>query len=222
MPAARDRGVDPLALVDQDDEQMVRVPEPGGRSRTRHHVGVDEQCSVPLRELVASFDEALELPELAGAERRLDVGEPVVEAELLDVVDPAALVRPRPDPVMAKSTESLRVVGRVGGHCTTLAGRDRLDRVEREAAHVAVRAVADRAVRCCRADGVRGVFDHDTRPVLERGKIDGKSREMDGHEGIDLGNLVQIEVERGGVDVDEHRCRAHVAGAVRTRCERER
>ena len=47
----------------------------------------------------------------------------------------------------------------VRGDRAALAGRDRLHRVEREHAGVGVRAVADRAVGCERAERVRGVLD---------------------------------------------------------------
>ena len=57
-----------------------------------------------------------------------------------------------------------------GGDHAALAGRDRLDGVEREHRHVGVPAVADRSVGAARAERVRGVLDHDdVGPDARRG-----------------------------------------------------
>ena len=87
------------------------------------------------RDLAASRQPRRQLPQLSEAERALDVGQPVVEAELDDLVEPRAArlraprlsasmpwLRKRPQP-----RRELRVVGR--DHAA-LAGRDVLDRDE--------------------------------------------------------------------------------------------
>ena len=72
-------------------------------------------------------------------------------------------------------------------------------------------AVADRAVGRARPERVGGVLDHDSRPVVERGEIDGQPGVVHGDERVaGRRDRAEVEVQRRRVDVDEGRRGADV------------
>ena len=181
-----------------------------------------EQHAVARRELVAASDESVELVELARTERGLDVGQPVVVREGLDLVVPATVLGLGHRAVRTEAAQGLGKGVGVRRHRATFGRRDRLHRVERERAQVGPRAVADRPVGRLRAERVRGVFDHDAWAGRQRGEITGQPGVVHGDEGVARADACRVEVQGLRVDVDEVDVGADEAGAVRARHERER
>ena len=175
------------------------------------------------RDFVPSLDELIDTSKLACTERRLDVRHPVVEPHLSNVVEPLPVLRAANDAVRPEAPKPSHELFIVGCHHTALASRDRLDRVRRETAHVAMRAVANRAIRCPRAERVSGILNHRASASTEPSEVDGQTGVMHGHHG---GNVVgyerEVDVPRGGLDIHDRGLRSYVAGAVGTGHERQR
>src|SRR5437773_8875563 len=77
--------------VDRDREQVIRARATGDFRRGGNRVGgkhAGELRAISSRELAASCDERAEAIELRETERALQVAEPIVPAELLDLVAP--------------------------------------------------------------------------------------------------------------------------------------
>jgi hypothetical protein len=175
---------------------------------------------VSSRDRVATFDDPSELLELAPTEGRLHVGQPVVEAVLGDFVVPAFLGWRARDPVRAERAKSVGEVVVIGGDDAAFSRGDGLHRMEGEAGHLRVGAVADRPIRRQGAERMRSILDHHTRPVCQLGEIDREARVVNGDERVKaFANSSRIEVESGLIDVDELDVGSDVPGAVRRRDE---
>lgn len=189
-------------------------------------------------ERAAAGDEPRQLGELAQAERALEIGDAVVEAEGALFVVPGSVVGSKArgiagDAVGAELAE-LAVEGLVvGEYRAALARRDVLDRVERERGHVCMdarrRLQGAFVVSIRGSERVSGVFDDhcadaigDGADVAERGDVAG---EVDGQD--DLGTaplgleLRDAPLERGhgeeagvGLDIDKHGLAAGIADGV--------
>ena len=146
MPAARRRSnaAQPRlrACAHADREQVVAVQRrPRRRGRQLDPVLAGEQLAVAGGDLVATRHPAVEPPQLAQPERALDVGDAVVEAERPASRSTRPVGRRRAhalarDAVRAEAAQPAAQLVVLGGDDAALAGRDRLDRVERERRHV--------------------------------------------------------------------------------------
>ena len=125
--------------------------------------------------------------------------------------------------MVAEPAESLSELLGVGGDGTALAGGHGLDRMEREAAHVAVGAVADGAVGGLGPECVRRVLDDDRRSRTDGTQVEREAGVVHGHEGVEpVGQLAEVEVQRVRVDVGEGHVGADVTAGVRRGHERQR
>ena len=163
------------------------------------------------------------------AERALEVRDPVVEAERVDVVVPAsaqgvALVLAPAYPVRPKCSQRVGELRAVRGNHPALAGGQRLYGVKAEHVHVGEPVAADRATAARTAERVARVLDHDHARgprVLDRLEVDRQPGHRHGH--ARLGSRRQpaphrageVEIRRDWVDVREHRPRADEQRAVR-------
>ena len=140
--------------------------------------------AVPLGEALSLCHEPAELRQLADPEGGLDVGEPVVESQLGDLVVPAPTLRLLLDAVVPERAEAIGKLGRVGGDRTPFSCGYDLHRMERERGHVGVGTVPDRSVGGLRPERMRGVLDDNPRPFTDYREVDGQARIVDGDQRV--------------------------------------
>src|SRR5687767_10083060 len=99
-----------------------------------------ELTTIALGDRRPPRDEARELPHLRETQRALEVGEPIVESELVDLVVPGPVALGQrgvsTNPMMTEAPHAVRQVRRAREHHSALAGGDVLDRMEAEHHHV--------------------------------------------------------------------------------------
>src|SRR5438045_6396474 len=95
---------------------------------------------------MAPVEEPIELAHLRDAQRGVDVGQPVVVTERLDLVVPLTSLRLANDAVRAEAAQAFGESRRVRRDRAAFGRRDRLDRMKGERRHGTVGAAADRAV----------------------------------------------------------------------------
>ncbi len=194
-------------------------------ARVGHEVDagqVGEGLAVGGVDGAAPRDPLVELAQLAGAEGRQEVAEPVVEAHLGVLV-----VQHRLPGLRGEVAGPLDQRGVVGDEHAAAAGGDDLVAVEREHRHEAEAARGPAVVGG--AEGLGGVLDQDHVVLGARGgdgvEVGHLPVEVDGHHGagqvaargrvVQLGaHEVGVEVPAAGLGVDEHRGGAEVGHRV--------
>jgi hypothetical protein len=225
---------------DADEIEVVRARLAARALRRPDQPLARESLVVGRHQGAAPLDEAVQLVHLRQAERRLDLGQAIVEAELLHLVVPAVApavgervllaqqrVRPLVDAVAAQSKQVAIQALVVGRDHSALAGRDVLDRMEGEHRHVRLRAGAyARAVRVAGAKRVRGILD-DHGAVAPGDRLDrahvarqaGKVHRDHGGHAPRLAaaplEVFGVQVESIGPNVGKRRARPDVVGAIR-------
>ena len=176
MPAARIASYTARRRGHADRIEVERVTGSLGRGRRGLDVEIGEQLLVLPASSLRRVHEALELRQLRGAERALQVGDAGVRRELGDLVEPAAVFGPGNHSVRAEAAQPGRELQRVRRDRAAFTGRDRLHRVEREHARVGMRAVADRPVgrAARRARGRRPRSRRAAGPRCRRDRSEGR------------------------------------------------
>ena len=213
-----------LGELDHVDEPRPPVILVVG-ARQDETVGAGQKLVVPRGHGAPPGENQVQLLELAQADRRADVVDPVVEAEPR-VVEPPAAVGPA---LVAQALEQEPRLLRPGRDDATLARRDLLVGIEREDRVLALSA--DRPPLVDGAERLAGIVDQcnlmalaDRLQFFQLARIaedvdadDGSrawcDRRLDGR---------RVEVERARVDIGEDRRRAFVDRAVGRRDERVR
>ena len=100
---------------------------------------------IPCGDLSPSLNKPVETPQLRKAEGGLDVGDPVVEAEIehLEVPAPLSWLTVAGNPMGSKPPETVCKLRMIGQDHSPLAGCDRFDEVEAQNRHVRVTAAPD-------------------------------------------------------------------------------
>ena len=222
-----ERSDDGVAIDIRVESRCVDEPRPFLRSLVHGRDAVDlgHVGLVPTGDAIAVGEHVVEPFQLRDADRRMNIGEPVVEAQAR-MHQPGAVVRA---PLVDQALQMPGKVAVVGqddpafGRCHLLVG------VEREDRRVPERAIRPSVVVA--TDRLAGVLD-DGQPVTvgdvnqrrQLGRVAEDVDDLDGlgarrDRGLDRG---RVHIERLGIDLDEHRRRAGEQNRVGRRHKRER
>jgi hypothetical protein len=187
------RGDDRVAVGRTADEQVVDV---SGLVLGRRHEVAEPEVAVALGRLAAQARPVVEVPQEDAQHRGLDLVEPRVVADVVEVDLVARAVEPEPADAFAE----LRIVGR--DEAAVAEGEEVLGRIE------AVRRGDARLPDTRRAEGLSGVLDErrpERRKLGERGR---PAEEMHGHDRARAacdarGDVLRVEVARRRIDVRE-------------------
>src|SRR2546427_233830 len=140
---------------------------------------------------MSARDKAVEALQLAVSESRLNVGHPVVVAELKLLVIPGTLwlilhlSRVSRDAMAAQQLQPLVQGGRAGQNHSTFSGGNKLDRMKAEHGHFGIPAAADRLALVRSADRVGCILHHVETVPLSKARdgpqVTGLAREVDRH-----------------------------------------